>query len=284
MRWDLLAARLQGAFTVERLRARDGRILTPASGEPLDLQELLLEAAEEGEEDDELGDLLAALKGPEGAPEALELLERRWATEVVMPFEWEGFGPISSSAQLRLLDVGDGQAYVLPVVEEAPLRTIAAIQPGKAPRACAAFFRSLLQDNGNSYGIDLFGSLPSQTVNHRPDLVPTSAVLQGYWEWMRWAVEHIGPEVWTDLRDSVIDELVEPDPLQRSLRLLRQVPLHDPDALGAWLEAQEREGTELSEEDRLRIFQGYFSRSYVEHRPRRRSPKAGRRSREDPHR
>lgn len=80
MQWELLARRLREAFTAERLRTPGGRVLVPASGQPVNLQELVLEAVEEedGDEYRDLEDLRGELRGSLGAATALELLERRW--------------------------------------------------------------------------------------------------------------------------------------------------------------------------------------------------------------
>ncbi len=287
MRWDVLAVRLRDAFTVERLQGPDGRVLTPAGGVPVDVQRLLAELlreeagkerpeAEEDWESDELEELFEELASPEGAARALELIEEGWDTESLLSFWWDAFGPMSSSAGLLALDVGDGRRYVLAHIEEQPLYAVAAIEPGTASGTYEPFILSLLSDNGNSYGIDLFGSLPSGIENHRPDLIPWRIILESCREWMDWAAENIGPEVWADLRDSLVNELLEPDNLQRSLRMLKQMApfLRNPEALRGWLQEREQEGEDLSEDDKSLIFELYFTGSYVERpkRKRRRVP------------
>jgi len=285
MKWNLFASWLTGGFIVQRLRAPDGRVLTPTTGQPADLNSILLDAAEEGdralyqeliesaglenEDYDSFADLVSRLKNSQKDSQSpfvvLDLLESRWPTALLINFEWDSIGPMSSFVQLRLLDIGDGRAYVLPLIEDAPLLAIAAVEPKGAHQAFSEFFISLLQDNGASYGVQLFGSLPSRTTNYRPDLVPVSAVARAYWLWMEWAVEEIGSTVWTDLQDTVILEATEPNPMKRSLRTLLQLPLlSDPEAIEDWLEERECEGDNLSDEERMRIFEAYLSTSYVE--------------------
>jgi|GEM_PF-4030746 hypothetical protein len=272
MRWDFIADQLEATFTVERLRTEDGLVLTSANGEPLDIGLLLVQATEPGDEDDqELGYLIAELQEYEtdavNPATALEILAQRWHVEVLIDASWEGFGPVSSGADLELLDVGKSQAYVLLLQEEQPLRALAAIRPGSSARAISAFFLSLLEDNGGSYGVELFGSLPTETTNHRPDLIPVLAVWEAYWRWMQWATEEYGAEVWTDLQDTLIYGLLESHPLRRASRILRELPLSRlgrPKEVLRWLRARREEGEELSPEDRMRIFANYFLRSYME--------------------
>lgn len=53
--------------------------------------------------------------------------------------------------------------------------------------ASSEFLESLLSRNGAEYHVALFASLPSRTVNHRPDLLPAASVKGAYSSWLTWA-------------------------------------------------------------------------------------------------
>lgn len=85
------------------------------------------------------------------------------------------------------------------------LAAVAAIEPQNSTEAFSAFFRSFISQNGTTYGVEIFGSLPWETMNERPDLIPEEIVFKAYGEWMTWASRTEGPDVWRTLRDSVIE-------------------------------------------------------------------------------
>lgn len=53
--------------------------------------------------------------------------------------------------------------------------------------AFSEFLESLLSRNGAEYHVPLFASLPSRTVNRRPDLLPAASVKSAYGSWLTWA-------------------------------------------------------------------------------------------------
>lgn len=53
--------------------------------------------------------------------------------------------------------------------------------------AFSEFLESLLSRNGAEYHVPLFASLPSETVNRRPDLLPAASVKRAYSAWLTWA-------------------------------------------------------------------------------------------------
>ena len=152
---------------------------------------------------------------------------------------------------------------------EEPLRVIAAVEPKDSRLALSDLFRSLIRENGVSYQVELFGSLPTRTTNYRPDLIPAAVIKEGYWDWMEWASSG-GVDSWANLRDGVIRKAIDPGPLVPMGKLLselarfaKHVPPR-PEEIAAYLAAKEREGATLSTEDRRRILDLYFSQAYKE--------------------
>jgi hypothetical protein len=81
---------------------------------------------------------------------------------------------------------------------------------------------------------------------------------------MQWADEH-HMEDWVTLTECLFSRLIEPDPLQRSLDVLRAVPsLKDEEGLGDYLHARELENGALPDHSRQAILDSYFQHSYVE--------------------
>ena len=139
----------------------------------------------------DLYDVVEALVESEDDAVALEvygsqyLIEEGGLFEPSLDVDWDSFGPMSSNAELRLFRPHGSRWFVCWLAEDED-KVIAVLDPLCAETACA-FLRDLLPDNGESYGLGLFGALPSRTVNHRSDLIPAAIVNGCYWAWMQWA-------------------------------------------------------------------------------------------------
>jgi len=127
----------------------------------------------------------------------------RWF-EPVLDFEWAS--PLLWMIRLSVLHVGRSAAFVFFHESGRPIRAIAAIVARDHSAVFSEFCRSLIGCNGSEYRAPLFGSLPSGTINHAPDLVRAELVRQGYLSWMRWA-ESIGADPWAQLAERVGDGL-----------------------------------------------------------------------------
>ena len=222
------------AFIETRLATSRGRVLAPL--EPFGLRTTIQEAAE-------------------GVVLNREDFAGAFPSHTLLDFYWDGFGPTSSGATIDLVDLGATGTLAYWITEDAPTYAFALIQPGGDTDIWPAFVVDLFRDNGESYGIELFGSLPSQTTNGRPDLVPPVALREAFWQWIE-GREAVGRPQWGHLRDHTIESLEQPNPLQRSSDLLRRVARL---GIDGFLAATEPEHVDLPEDDRRRILENYFT-------------------------
>lgn len=254
MKWEKLARDLESGFTVTTLQVPGGRVLV--AHEPFNL-ELALAAIEETEDEERLAEDIGAS----------DVLRDKWPLQPFVSFDWSDVWGMS----IELLDIGTPRLYVcLNQEAEGPAwRVIAALEPKDSPEVFSAFFKSLIESNGTAYRVEMFGSLPTSTVNSRPELVPARAVKESYRAWMARAI----PSLWVTLEDEVLKGVRDaghPMELFGAVEELRE-------ALGATEKAAATEqmaeygrkrdamGARLSEEDRHRILDVYFAMTYREH-------------------
>jgi hypothetical protein len=130
---------------------------------PFKLATAMNEALSE-EEQEEWGDL-------EDWPGSLSelLAEHRIGERQLLFFYWDGFGPTSWVAGVVL--IGNGKRRDLCYWNELEsYLAVAAIEPSDDPLALSGTIRRLLERNGRTFGVDLFGSLPTETTNRaRPN-------------------------------------------------------------------------------------------------------------------
>jgi hypothetical protein len=134
----------------------------------------------------------------------------------------------------------------------------AAVEPWDDAVALAATVSSYLVVNGRKHGDGLFGSLPHEVSNHRPDLLPTPAVKQALFDYMEWA-ESVAPGSWAMLASDHYGRIVEPNHLRRSLDILETLPPLE--SFDEWQEDLARESAAMSYEARWRLFDEWFSTS-----------------------
>ncbi len=220
-----------------------------------------------GESPTKLYDVVEALVESEGDVDELEgrglwsILEEAGLLEPLLEFEWDSLGPTSSWARIQLLHPGGSRSFACWLPEDDEATAIAALEP-LSPATASAFFRDLLADNGESYGVWLFGGL-----HHRPDLISAMAVKECYREWMERASER-DPSLWAELRDRVIGESEESDHLRRSRRALEQLkrlgtPV-TPEAIRQYRDDKARAGREISDSERRLVLDNYFPVTYRE--------------------
>ena len=248
MRQDTICRLIDAAFSEIRLNTKGrGRVLSPR--EPLDLFQLLQEAAESEEERRWVEPFVP-----------METLGEVCSTETFLGFLWDGFGPTSSYASIQLADLGDSGTLVCEFTEVPPTQAFALVQSKDDPDIWRAFVAQLFRDNGRSYGIGLFGSLPSEVTNHRADVLPPDVLKEAFWQWLEQR-DAEGRNVWAKLRNRTIGQLEEPDSLQRSTGLLDKLVRLGPEG---YLAATKLERVELPEAHRRLILDNYFALSYRE--------------------
>lgn len=202
MDWRGLAERLRTSCTREIARG-DGWVCHAPSGDAIDVRPLMVECATKDDLDDWTpihGDLREEDASPSGTAGALH---DEWEASEVIVWEWVG----RSSAwhgSIGLFDAGDGRQYVTRFLEDAPYQVLGSITPRANRAAFTAFFRDLMHENGDAYGIDVLGSLPATTELHRPDLVTRDTIAEVYREWLDDA-EAAGHPGWDALRDMLDD-------------------------------------------------------------------------------
>ena len=222
------------AFIETRLATSRGRVLAPL--EPFGLRTPIQEAAE-------------------GVVLKLDPYAEWLPSHTLLYFYWDSFGPMSFDATIALVDLGVTGTLAYYITEYAPPYAFALIQPGGDTDIWPAFVVNLFRDNGESYGIELFGGLPCETFNGRPDLVSPVALREAFWQWIV-GREAVGRPQWGDLRDQMIESLEQPNPLQRSSDLLQRVARL---GIDGFLAATEPEHVDLPEDDRRRILENYFT-------------------------
>jgi hypothetical protein len=205
MDWRGLADRLRGMCTREVARG-DGWVCHAPAGDAIDVRPLLVECATREDLDDWNaihGDLREEDVSPSGTAGALH---DEWESVEVIVWEWVG----RSSAwhgSIGLFDAGDGRQYVTRFLEDTPYQVLGCISPKATRASFTAFFKDLMHENGDAYGIDVLGSLPATTELHRPELVTRDTIAEVYREWLDDA-EAAGHPGWDALRD-MLDDLDE---------------------------------------------------------------------------
>jgi hypothetical protein len=179
MELERLEARLDRAFRAKPQRLGEARIAWRRK--PIPLSEHLGSALEP-EKVDEYRGTLAAWPGT-----VEEMLGGRLRD--VLAFSWCPETPISFVAGLRVLDFGR-RGYLCFHNECHSYLAVALLDPWQDELVLSAAVKRLLRENGRKCGLELFGSIPHQTVNSLPDLLLTPVVKQAYFEWLLWAAEH----------------------------------------------------------------------------------------------
>ena len=128
---------------------------------------------------------------------------------------------------------------------------MAALESWDDPLVLAPAVKELLEHNGAGHGLMLFGSLPTETTNDRPDLLPIEVVKQAYFDWLN---EGEDGGAWDSLEEEYFGRLVEPDHLQRSLDALERLSQQgsgQPEAQG-----------HLSDDAKRQLFDEWFETAY----------------------
>jgi hypothetical protein len=133
-------------------------------------------------------------------------------------FYWDGFGPTSSIAGLVL--IGNKRKRYLCFWDEIDsYKAVAMVDPWYDPQALQATVTRLIRRNGASFGTWLFGSLPTETTNRAPTLIPAATVKQAYFDLTQLWQQKDG-DAWDMLAQEHYGRIVEPNSIQRSLDIL----------------------------------------------------------------
>jgi hypothetical protein len=182
-------------------------------------------------------------------PESLEEVLGERLVEIVS-FRWLRGTPIEFSAGLQLLDLGD-HGYLCAWNECHAHLAVARLEPWQDELVVSAAVKQLLHENGRKHGLELFASIPHETVNHQPDLLLAAVVKQALYDWLLWAIKQ-SPALWPHNKREITPE-------EEWLELARREPVMTAakNALGAW--------TALSDLRLQRRFDQWFEATY-EHR------------------
>ena len=125
-------------------------------------------------------------------------------------------------------------------------------------------FTRIVHNNGAAFGVHLFGSLPTETTNWLPELVPEAVLKRPYFDWLEWA-EQVEGSAWLSLEESLIAHELEPNPMARAFAAFRSLPSpSEPETLSEWLHERDQESANLPDRSRQLILDDYFRRRYDE--------------------
>jgi hypothetical protein len=179
-----------------------------------------------------------------------ELLRHHGLRRSLLTFNWDGFGPVSWSAGIVAIETG-GHAYVCKWDELESYQLLAAVTPAGDSAALAHVVLAELA------GGAVVQHPPHHVWNDAPQLHDRAAIEDAF---ARLLDSHSG---WGALADEHFGRIVEPNHLQRCLDLLEGLPrLDDDDALDAWLERIEDDGSDLSEPARRLLLKEFLDRGY----------------------
>jgi hypothetical protein len=246
MDWQRIERKLAGSFHARPVHVGESVVLHRRRPLPLAAP---LEGVMTEEERDEYGELAS---WPGSVAELLDSVDARIS---LLRFYWESLGPISWVAGMVI--VGTGPRRYLGVWDESEsYRLFAAVEPWHDRAALSAAVSAYLVVNGRRHGDGLFGSLPHELSNDRPDLLPTEVVKQALFDYMEWA-ESVDPGTWAMLASDHYGRIVEPNHLQRSLDILETIGTLE--SFDEWLEDIERESAAMSHAARTTLFDDWVA-------------------------
>lgn len=156
---------LQNELTEVRLQTEHGRVLMPVV--PLDMGLVASDVFELHDED-----------------EAFDIFNREFDTAPLVSMEWHEDGAPSFDNSLQVLRLGD-RAYISvspdPIVAQ-HWEAIAVCEPG-SPEMLEAFFLDLAHDNGATYSVDLYSSLPTTVFSDFLSCDAVGASFAAYLDW-----------------------------------------------------------------------------------------------------
>jgi hypothetical protein len=248
---DRLEARQARAFRARPQLLGEARIIWRRR--PIPLWDWIEQVLDE-EEWDELGEL-------EYWPGNVQALLDGYLHDV-LHFYWDGLGPTSSAAGLQVLELG-ARGYLVYWNELESYQAVATLKPWQDDLVLSAAVKEILRKNGRPHGVELFGSVPTETTNQIPYLLTDAVVKQAYFDLLQWD-DREGGDAWGLLAEEHFGRIVESDHRRRSLDILHRAA----QAPDLWLEELQTEQDELDDTARQRLFDEWFETAYeVERRP-----------------
>lgn len=156
---------LQGELTEVRLQTEHGRVLMPVV--PLDMGLVASDVFELHDED-----------------EAFEIFSREFHMTPLVSLQWHEDGAPSFDNSLQVLRLGD-RAYISvspDAIVAQHWEAIAVCEPG-SPEMLEAFFLDLARDNGATYSVDLYSSLPTTVFSDYLSCDAVGASFAAYLDW-----------------------------------------------------------------------------------------------------
>jgi hypothetical protein len=120
-------------------------------------------------------------------PERIEEVLGERLVEIVS-VRWLRGTPIEFAAGLQVLDLGE-HGYLCAWNECHAHLAVARLEPWQDKLVLSAAVKQLLHENGRRHGLELFASIPHQTVNHQPELLMAAVVKQALYDWLLWAIK-----------------------------------------------------------------------------------------------
>jgi hypothetical protein len=181
-----------------------------------------------------------------------EILRYHGLERSLLTFNWDGFGPVSWSAGLTAIETG-GHAYVCKWDEVESYQLLSAVTPAGDTAALAQVAVDAIADGS------IVRQPPHYVWNDAPGLLDRATIEHAFARLLD------STQGWGELADDHFGRIVEPDHLRRCLDLLEGLPrLDDEEALSAWLERIEDDGSDLGEPARRLLLKEFLDRGYEE--------------------
>jgi hypothetical protein len=184
MKWAEFEQQLGAAFREVVAEVEGDRVLIPDT--PFNLNDALLLAVEPKDcAQEDLAQFFRGLEAGEEGPRSVRadmLLSEHAGLSEVIAFEWASMGPMCWYSRIGRLDFAAGRSYACLNHEDEPLLAFAAVEGGRA--GWSWLFSDVCASNGERYGVGLFGSVPGDTHNRLPDLLPETIVREAYGRWL----------------------------------------------------------------------------------------------------
>jgi hypothetical protein len=239
---------IEQTFKNPKARLHNGAILIPA--EPLDMEAVIQAAIKTEDEQDE----------PDcDRPEAL-FEKIGWPYKNFFAFYWQSMGPCTFAGFLNATQPSSGSTLIS-CFEDAwnGEKVIALIKHPLDGAAMTAFFKALIKENGAAFGVELFGSLLSNTHNKWEKAIPEKVVREAYWEWLKWADKRFDID-WHGLAEGILARAKSP--IMYPLDLFKKFGATINGDIAAWLEKREEQNAHLSMRAKQAIFDAHFQQSY----------------------
>ena len=214
--WEHFGSLLAKGFAQRVVTAGNGGLF--GTGEaPLFSHTLLHQCSDDQDEREEIATY-------EWSPaDVLEMLGQHYRAEQWFSFYWDSIGPTSWCSSLWLLRREDRSSIVGLLHEDQPLYLLGIVKSDDDPLLLSRLFTRIVEDNGASFGVQLFGSLPIETTNWLPHLVPEQVVKQAYWDWQEWC-EQVEGSAWLNLEETLASYELYANPMERGLAAISSLP------------------------------------------------------------